>query len=95
MKFSEKMWDRDSRILMAFLLFLLGLVLLASCGTKVITVKEQFPVTYKYELEIPHHNLNDECFPEKTITFLCKDTIKLEYKYVRNFKRYIRRNGKK
>ena len=95
MKFLEKMWDRDSRILMAFLLVLLGLVLLASCGTKIITIKEQLPVTHRYELNIPHYNSNDECFPEKTLNFSCKDTIELEYEYVRNIKRYIRRNGKK
>jgi len=88
------MWDRDSRILMAFLLFLLALILLVSCGTRVVTIKEQLPITHKYELTIPHYNSKDECFPEKTFTFTCKDTIELEYKYVRNINRYIRRNGK-
>lgn len=95
MKFLEKMWERDSRILMAFLLFLLALILLVSCGTRVVTIKEQFPVIYEYEIESPHYNLNGKCFPQKTLTFSYKDTVKLEYDYVRNIKRYIRRNGKK
>lgn len=89
------MWDRDSRLLMAFLLVLLGLILLVSCGTKVVTVKEQIPVTYRYEIETPHYNSHGTCFPQKTLTFSHKDTVELEYEYVRNIKRYIRRNGKK
>lgn len=95
MKFLEKMWDRDSRLLMAFLLFLLALVLLVSCGTRAVTIKEQIPVVYKYEIESPHYNLNGECIPQKTWTFSYKDTVELEYEYVRNINRYIRRNGKR
>ena len=95
MKFLEKMWERDSRLLMAFLLFLLGVILLASCGTIVVTIKEQIPVTYNYEIETPHYNLSGACFPQKTLRFSYKDTVELEYEYVRNINRYIRRNGKK
>lgn len=95
MKFLEKMWDRDSRLLMAFLLFLLALILLVSCGTRVVTIKESIPVNYTYEIESPHYNLNGTCIPQKTWFFSYKDTVELEYKYVRNINRYIRRNGKK
>lgn len=79
----ERILWRMKRTLIIILILLFLHMLLTSCGTKKIWVKEVIPVEYTVDVPIPHYNMGNKCFPERVESIPCKDTLEIEYYYMK------------